>query len=70
MASDQFNELLGRALIDDDFRKRLLNAKTRLAAVKEITGKAPTKVQTEALDKAIDALQDLHGSFGEGVGAA
>jgi len=70
MASDQFNELIGRALIDDEFRKGLLDPKKRLAALKEITGKKPTKAQTQALDNAITALQSLHGSLGQGVGAA
>lgn len=70
MASDQFNELLGRALIDDDFRTRLLDPKKRVAALKEITGKKPTKAQTEALNNAVTALQSLHGSLGQGVGAA
>lgn len=67
---DPFNLLIGRAIIDLDFQKRVLDEKTRLAALKEVGINRPTKVQLQALENAIQALRTMHGTFGEGVGAA
>ena len=67
---DPFNLLLGRAIIDEKFQSRLLDPKTRVAALKEVGISRPTKVQLTALENAIQALRTMHGTFGEGVGAA
>lgn len=67
---DPFNLLLGRAIIDLDFQGRVLDPKKRLAALKEVGIARPTKVQLLALENAIQALRTMHGTFGEGIGAA
>jgi hypothetical protein len=68
--SDPFHLLLGKALVDDKFRAKLLKLGTRKAALEDVGIANPTKVQLEALQKAITALASLAGSFGPGVGAA
>jgi hypothetical protein len=65
-----FHLLLGKALIDDKFRAKLLKKSTRKAALKDVGIANPTDVQLETLQKAITALASLSGSFGEGTGAA
>lgn len=69
-SDDPFNVLLGRALVDFEYRGRLLNPNTQEDALKEIGIAKPTSTQLQALKNAITALNTLHGSFGEGVGAA
>lgn len=68
--ADPFHQLLGRALIDVAFRKKLLDPKSRGEALKDIGIAKPTKQQLQALQNAITALETLYGSFGEGFGAA
>jgi hypothetical protein len=67
---DPFHLLLGRALVDEKFRAKLLKTSTRKAALKDVGIANPTEVQLETLNKAIIAFKSLRGSFGEGVGAA
>ena len=67
---DPFHLLLGRAIIDEGFQARVLDEKTRVAALKEVGIARPTKVQLLALENAIQALKTMHGTFGEGIGAA
>jgi hypothetical protein len=70
--SNPFHMLVGRALVDEKFRKRLLSQtpSTRKKALKEVGIDNPTQGQLQVLQNAIDAFLSLHGSFGEGVGAA
>lgn len=68
--SDPFYMLLGRAFVDEVYRAKLLDPKTRADALKDLGIAKPTKVQLTALQNAITALGTLSGSFGEGVGAA
>jgi hypothetical protein len=68
--TDPFHILLGKALIDVEYREKLLDPNTRVDALKDVGIAHPTEVQLQALQNAITALTTLSGSFGEGVGAA
>ena len=67
---DPFHVLLGRALIDEKFRAKLLKPGTRKAALKDVGIADPTDVQLKAVQNAITALGSLSGSFSDEVGAA
>lgn len=69
---DPFHMLVGRALVDEKFRNRILSktVSTRTKALKEVGIDNPTPGQLQVVQEAIDALQQLKGAFGEGVGAA
>jgi hypothetical protein len=69
-SSDPFYELLGKALVDKEWRDKLLDPATRADALMEIGIAKPTQTQLQAVENAKAALQTLEGSFGEGVGAA
>ncbi len=69
-SSDPFYELLGKALVDEKYRDKLLDPKTRADALKDIGIAKPTETQLKAVENAKTALQTLEGSFGEGIGAA
>lgn len=68
--SDPFHMLLGRALVDEAYRAKLLDPETRAAALKDVGIARPTQDQLKAVQNAITALATLSGTFGEGVGAA
>lgn len=70
--SDRFNMMLGRAIVDKKYRDMLTspNPLQQKKALKELGIKNPTKVQLEALQKAITAFGSLSGSFSDEVGAA
>jgi hypothetical protein len=65
-----FHMLLGRALVDEEYRAKLLNPKTRVDALKDLGIANPTDTQLKTLQKAITTLGSLSGSFGPGTGAA
>lgn len=67
---DPFHMLLGRALVDEAYRKKLLKLSTRKRALKDIGIANPTKDQLDALQSAITAFGSLSGSFSDEVGAA
>jgi hypothetical protein len=69
-SEDPFHAMLGKALVDLEYRGRLLNPETRADALKEIGVADPNEEQLQAVENAKTALQSLYGSFGEGVGAA
>jgi hypothetical protein len=69
-SEDPFHAMLGKALVDLDYRDRLLDPTTRADALKEIGVADPSEDQLTAVENAKTALQTLSGSFGEGVGAA
>ncbi len=69
MASNKFDLLVGKALVEKEFRAKLLDPATREDALKDIGIAHPTKVQLQAVQNAIDTLQDLSGTF-SGTGAA
>lgn len=69
-APDRFHMLIGRALVDEEYRAKLLDPSTRAAALKDIGIARPTKNQLTAVENAITALRTMNGTFGEGVGAA
>lgn len=69
-SSAMFHELLGRALVDVEFREKVVDPTTRADALKDVGIHNPTANQLQALQNAITALQSLSGSFGEGVSAA
>jgi hypothetical protein len=70
--SDRFNMMLGRAIVDKKYRSMLTSPDPlkQKNALKELGIKNPTKVQLEALQKAVVALESLSGSFSDEVGAA
>ena len=68
-ASDPFSTLIGKALVDDEFRAKLLDPGQRVAALQEIGVDNPTPAQLQALQNSITALQALNGAFQKDVGA-
>ncbi len=67
---NKFHELLGRALVDEDYRKKLRDPATRVDALKELGIAQPTQRQLDDLQRSIQAVEDLSGVFGGGIGAA
>jgi hypothetical protein len=67
--SDPFSALIGKALVDDTFRAKLLDPAKRAAALQEIGVDNPTPAQLQALQNAITAIQGLNGAFQKDVGA-
>ena len=70
MPSDRFDLMLGKALTDEKYRDKLMDPKTRTAALQEIGIKKPTQKQLQGVQNAVTALESLSGLFGEGTGAA
>jgi hypothetical protein len=68
--SDPFSLLVGKALVDDEFRAKLLDKDTQVAALKEIGIADPTPDQLRALNNSITALENLEGEFQGGIGTA
>lgn len=69
MPSNKFDLMVGKALLEEEYRAKLLDPTTREAALKDIGITHPTKVQLQAVENAIDTLEDLSGAF-SGTGAA
>lgn len=69
-ASDSFHILLGRALVDEDYRTRLRDASQQVDALKEAGIHNPTEQQIQQLNSAITAVTTLAGTFSEETGAA
>jgi hypothetical protein len=70
IGSGPFHTLVGKALIDPEYRERLQNPDTQAEALKEAGIHNPSDVQIQALKNAIAAVSTLSGSFGDEVGAA
>jgi hypothetical protein len=62
-----FHKLLGRALVDDEFRKTLRNPDLRYQALVEL-GIEPTQEVLEHLGAAVEALDNLAKSEALGGG--
>jgi hypothetical protein len=58
-SSDLFHALLGKALLDEAYRDRLVDPQTRVAALQEIGVKKPTQDQLTAVQNSITTLQTL-----------
>ncbi len=67
---DVFHELVGRALVDKEFRAQLLEESSRVDAMKQVMGDDPTADQIDAVNEAIEAVDHLSQQFGGGVVAA
>jgi hypothetical protein len=67
---DPFHMLLGRALVDEKYRRKLLRLSSRKAALKDLGIANPTQEQLDALQSAITAFGALSSSFEEETGAA
>jgi hypothetical protein len=70
-SQNPFYLLVGRALIDENYRDRVLDGDQdeRRKALEEI-GVTPTDEILKELGKAVDALRSLEGAFGPGTRAA
>ena len=69
MPSNKFDLMVGKALLDPDYQAKLLDPKTREAALKDIGVTHPTQEQLDAIENAKGTLEDLSGVF-SGTGAA
>ena len=58
-----FHRLIGRALYDTDFRKRLMDPERRTAALSEVEF-SPTAEQREQFNKALQAVDELAAALG------
>jgi hypothetical protein len=58
-SSDLFHALLGKALLDEDYRNRLIDPNKRMKALEEIGLKNPTQDQLTAVQNSITALRTL-----------
>ena len=68
--TDPFSLLVGKALVDEAFRAKVLDPDQRKAALHEVGIAAPTAEQLQALNNAVSALENLQGEFRGGVGTA
>jgi hypothetical protein len=66
--SDPFSALIGKALVDEDYRAKILDPAQRVAALQEVGVDNPSPAQLQALQNAITALQSLNGAFLKDVG--
>jgi hypothetical protein len=65
-----FHKVLGRALVDIDFRGELTSGdEGRQSAALESLGIEATPEKLKELNASIDALQRLSGSFGDAIAA-
>ena len=62
LSEGDLHSLLGRALIDLEFRARLLDKEQQGAALEEV-GIRPTSDVIDALNAAIEALMELSSTF-------
>jgi hypothetical protein len=67
--SDPFSALIGKALVDPDYRAKLLDPAKRVAALQEVGVTNPSPAQLQALQNSITAMQSLYGVFQKDVGA-
>jgi hypothetical protein len=66
---DPFGDLIGRAIVDNTFRQRLLDQTQHDAIFAEIGVPQPSPAQKLALQNAVTAMNTLYGTFQKGVGA-
>jgi hypothetical protein len=69
-SADPFYAMLGKALVDEQYRNKLKNAETRADAFADIGISHPTEDQLLAVENAFTASETLRGTFGDEVGAA
>ena len=67
--SDPFSALIGKALVDEEYRAKILDPAQRVAALQEVGVANPSPAQLQALQNSITALQSLYGVFQKDVGA-
>jgi hypothetical protein len=68
--SDPFSILVGKALVDCEFRAKVLDQARQKEALQEAGIAEPTQQQLDALRRSITALEGLEGEFSSGVGTA
>lgn len=56
--------LIGRALVDEKYRERIMKTGQQRAVLNEVLGRAPTASDLAAFRKALKAVNDLYGTFG------
>jgi hypothetical protein len=59
-----FYALIGRALVDEEYRERIMDQKQHPEVLKEVLGRTPTAEDLAAYRKALDAVADLSSMFG------
>jgi hypothetical protein len=64
-APSDFQTVVGHALVDPEFRDRLINSSTRGEAVKSVTGREMSEDLSTAIDDALASLNNLANQFGD-----
>lgn len=65
-----FHKVLGRALVDVEFRNELISGDTdRQTKALQAIGIEPTREQLDELNSSVEALQRLSGAFGDAIAA-
>jgi hypothetical protein len=62
--ANSFYALIGRALVDEDYRARIMDEKEQEGALTEALGRPATEADVTALRNSIEALDALYGKFG------
>ena len=63
-STNSFYTLIGRALVDEPYRARVIDEKQQAQVLAEVLGREATEADIKALRNSIEALEALYGKFG------